>query len=429
MKALFKTIIVRILTAEAAWLLRRKNPTIIAITGSVGKTGTKDAIYAAIKDTVSARKSQKSFNSEIGVPLTMLGLQNGWNNPLRWLWNVIDGAATALFARDYPAVLVLEAGVDSPGDMSALTSWLTPDVVVLTRLPDVPVHVEQFAAPEDVVKEKWVLVEALRDNGVLVYNHDDEIIRSRLSSVRQKTIGFGIEAPTDVMATRAAVYRTDGRPSGVTFGVRVDEAVHTVQLPDVIGSQVQYAITAAVGVAQYVGVNTEAALTGIRVLQTPPGRMRIIPGIKDTMLIDDSYNSSPVAVEHALDTLGELESGGRRIAVLGDMLELGPYSTAEHERLGALAARSCDCLLTVGVRARGFAAGALNAGLDEAAIFQYEHADRAGRELQTMLQPGDVVLIKGSQGIRTEKIVKEVMRYPRDAELQLVRQDPAWIDR
>ena len=141
MKDLFKNIVVSILTLEAQILLRRTKPTIIAVTGSVGKTSTKDAIFSVLKNYRKTRKSEKSFNSEIGVPLSVLGLPNAWNNPVLWMWNIIEGFFIACFSRDYPEVLVLETGVDRQGDMKRLTAWLKPDIAVITRLPDVPVHV------------------------------------------------------------------------------------------------------------------------------------------------------------------------------------------------------------------------------------------------------------------------------------------------
>lgn len=426
MKAFFKSIIVRILTAEAALLLRRKSPTVIAVTGSVGKTSTKDAIYAAIKDSVPARKSQKSFNSEIGVPLTVLGLKNGWNNPLVWLWNIVDGAFIALFTRQYPAILVLETGVDTPGDMARITSWLHPDVVVLTRLPDVPVHVEYFSSPEAVVAEKMTLVHAMQANGVLVYNHDDSIIEQERKTVRQKQLGFARYSDTDVTVRKSETMYESKVPTGVSFTVKTDEGEATIELPGVIGTQSVYAVAAAVAVAGHVGVTLDAAAAGLATLVSPPGRMRVLHGLKGSLLVDDTYNASPIAVEHALDSLTEVKYVDRRIAVLGDMLELGKYSTDEHRRLGEKVARTCDLLLTVGVRARGFAEGALTAGMDESKILQYEHPERAGRELQAMLAPGDLVLVKGSQGIRTEKIVKEVMAEPERAAELLVRQEAVW---
>ena len=426
MKQTLRRLVVAILTAEAKLLLRRKNPTIIAITGSVGKTSTKDAIYAAIKDSVPARKSQKSFNSEIGVPLTILGLQTGWDSPARWFLNIVDGAFTALFAKQYPSVLVLETGVDAPGDMDQLTAWLKPDVVVLTRLPDVPVHVEQFKTPQDVVDEKMKLAHNMKANGVLIYNHDDEIILSQLESVRQKQIGFGRYVPTDVMAKKEKIVYKDDVPVGISFILSAGDENQTLHIDGVVGTQHMYGCAAAVAVAGHLGVSVATATSGLSAHATPPGRLRILRGIKGSMLIDDTYNSSPIAVEHALETLQSIKHAKRRIAVLGDMLELGKYSSDEHKRLGAIAASSCDVLLTVGIRARGFAEGALASGIAESNIFQYEDVARAGRELQALLRPGDLVLVKASQGIRSERIVEEVMDDPDRAAELLVRQDAAW---
>ena len=122
--------------------------------------------------------------------LTILGLHNAWNNPLLWLKNIVDGAAHALFARDYPEVLVLEMGVDRPGDMKILTQFARPDVVVLTRLPDTPSHVEFFASAEDVRQEKLELVRSLRPDGAFIYNNDDERIRSCVEEVRQPSFSY-----------------------------------------------------------------------------------------------------------------------------------------------------------------------------------------------------------------------------------------------
>jgi len=426
MKSILRSIVVSILTAEARLLIRRHKPIIIAITGSVGKTSTKDAIYCAIKDNLRARKSQKSFNSEIGVPLTILGLPTGWDSPTRWIWNLFDGAFTVLFTRSYPKVLVLETGVDTPGDMSKLVSWLKPHIVVLTRLPDVPVHVEQFSSPAAVIEEKMKLVHGMQADGTLIYNHDDEIIKEQLAEVRHKSLGYGRYLPTDFKVEKDQIQYKDDVPSGITFSVTHGAENSAVTLAGVVGTQHALGCAAAMAVAQVLEISGADAAKGLQTLNSPPGRLRVIPGLKGTVLIDDTYNSSPIALEHALETLSEIKYAKRRIAVLGDMLELGKYSSDEHRRLGKRVGETCDILLTLGVRARGFADGALANGLSDKNVFQYEDVDRAGRELQAMLKPGDVVLIKASQGIRAERVVQEVMAYPEQAEHVLVRQDSDW---
>lgn len=429
MKTALKSIVVSLLTAEAKLLLRRTKPKIIAVTGSVGKTSTKDAIYAAIKNHVHARKSEKSFNSEIGVPLSVLGLENGWNNPFIWIKNLIEGLFIALLPGHYPEVLVLEAGVDRPGDMSRLTAWLRPDIVVLTRLPDIPVHVEYFERPEDVVAEKMQLVHALKPDGVLIYNHDDTIIQSVLETVRHQAFGYSRFLQSHFTLSDDKIVYKDDRPIGLsTVIAHFDESV-TVKLTGVIGLEQVYVLGAAAAVAAQLDIPLVELSAAFTDYVPPPGRMRVIDGIKGTLIIDDTYNASPVAAESALETLNELKGAKRKIAVMGDMLELGRYSVREHERIGELAARSTDILLTVGVRARKIAEGALEHGLSEKHIYQYDLVERCGKELQTLLQPGDVVLIKASQGMRAERIVEEIMAEPDLAPELLVRQGRAWLER
>jgi UDP-N-acetylmuramyl pentapeptide synthase len=429
MKAFFKSVIVAILTAEAKILLQRHKPIIIAVTGSVGKTSTKDAIYSILKKHVSARKSEKSFNSEIGVPLTVLGLPNAWNNPFLWLKNIVDGFLLAFFSKEYPAYLVLETGVDRPGDMQKLTTWVKPNIIVLTRLPNVPAHVEFFSSPEAVVAEKMRLVEALKPDGVVIYNHDDEIIQSQLPLIRQQAIGYSRFLPTHFTAGADSIFYRDDVPAGMNFTVSHLGTDQMVRVGGAVGLPLIYTYTGAIAVAMQCGISLADAAQALGEHVPPPGRMRIIPGLKGTVIIDDTYNASPAAVEQALATIKELQFGKRKIAVLGDMLELGRFSAREHERIGELVPASVTALFTVGVRAQKIAEGALASGMDEQYIFQHESADKAGRELQAFIEPGDIILVKASQGIRAEKIVEEIMAAPLEAPQLLVRQDTAWQER
>ena len=429
MKALFKTIVVEILIKEASWLLKRHQPTIVAITGSVGKTTTKDAVYAAVKNSISARKSEKSFNSEIGVPLTVLGLKNGWSNPFLWIKNIIDGFWIAFFSKEYPAVLILEAGIDRPGDMERLASWIKPDIVVLTRLPSVPVHVEYFPTPEDVKREKMKLVEALRPEGTFIFNADDTAICAEVPGVLQRSLGFSRYLESDYTGSHDQVMYKNERPVGYEFTVTHADESAVIRIEGTAGAQQVYACAAAVAVADVLGVSLHTAATSLAELRSPNGRLRIIEGIKSTTILDDTYNSSPTACEQALQTLSEIRYAKRRIAVLGDMLELGRFSSEEHKRLGELVAKSADMLLTIGVRSRKIAEGALDMGMPEEYILQYDDSDQAGRELQGLLAAGDVVLVKASQGIRAESVVEEIMAYPEQAGELLVRQEAEWIKR
>ena len=426
MKNVLKKMVVAVLTFEAKVLLRRTKPFIIAITGSVGKTSTKDAIFSVLKNHKKTRMSQKSFNSEIGVPLSILGLPNAWGNPFSWFKNFFDGFIIAFFSRNYPEVLVLECGVDRPGDMANLTRWLKPDIVVMTRLPDVPVHVEYFGSAEAVVAEKMELLKALKPEGVFIYNHDDTKLQEASVSVRQQAIGFARYLPTHYMASADAIIYHNDEPVGSTFTLmHLTESV-PIKVMGSIGLQNAYVTAAAAAVAAQFDIPLQSVADAMLEHQAPAGRMRMIPGIKGSLIIDDTYNSSPVAVEAALTSLSEIRGAKRKIAVIGDMLELGQFSSRAHEKIGEQVPQCADVLFTLGVRARKIAETAVEFGLHEKNVFQHDDVAKAGRELQAFIQPGDVILIKASQGIRAEKIVEEIMAHPEAAASMLVRQDASW---
>jgi UDP-N-acetylmuramyl pentapeptide synthase len=426
MRELFKTTVTAILVWEARLLLRHKRPRIIAVTGSVGKTTTKDAIYTALKQSGHVRKSEKSFNSEIGVALTVLGLTNAWNNPLKWLGNIIDGFFTAIGRGQYPDTLILEVGIDRPGDMARITSFITPQIVVITQLPDVPPHVEFFDSPASLQAEEFELVHALADDGVVVYNHDDGTIAKLLSNVRQQAIGFSRYAPSQYRISDDHIAYESDRPTGVSATVTHIDHTATITFKGSFGMPQLYAAAAAVAVAGQCDVPLSEAAAQLCTKRPTPGRLQLLDGVDHTFIIDDTYNSSPIAAQAALTVLHELRTKGRKIAVVGDMLELGRYSAQAHEAIGERVASVADIIVTVGIRSRRIAAAALEQGFSPKRIFQYETAEGAAEEVRRMIRAGDVILIKASQSIRAEKIVKRLMQNPNQAPDVLVRQSAEW---
>ena len=188
MKEKLKEVVTKILIWEAKRVLKKYKPKIIAVTGSVGKTGTKDAVYTVVSSFAHARKSEKSFNSEIGVPLTILGLPNAWSSFWGWFENIGEGFLLPLRRGiQYPEWLVLEVGVDRPGDIHRL-EWLRPAIVIFTQFPDVPVHVEYFDSPEDVINEKRSLKETMDERGTLIVNADDQKMADETVQERQHKI-------------------------------------------------------------------------------------------------------------------------------------------------------------------------------------------------------------------------------------------------
>ncbi len=450
MKNLLKQSVVTILTWQARLVLKKYKPRVIAITGSVGKTSTKDAIYAVLTHHFYTRKSEKSFNGEIGLPLTILGLPNAWNNPFGWFANIFRGFRLILRGNyerrtaPYPEWLVLEIGADQPGDIEKVGKWLSPDIVVITCFGKVPVHVEFFKSREDVIGEKCFLVKALKDGGLLLLNNDDADVRELRDMRRDcRVTTWSIEHESDFQASNFEITYADlngtEKPVGITFKVNYAGNSVPINLSGTLGRQQVYPVLAALAAGSALGLNMVSMAGSIREHKTPPGRMRIIPAIKDNTIIDDTYNSSPIAATAALETLREVKTAGdpstqslaqgRKIAVLGDMLELGKYSVKEHQKIGKEAKECSDILVTVGIRARDIAKGALINAMDEKNIFQFDSWTEAAKPVEALLGRGDVVLIKGSQGARMEKIVEEIMAHPENREKLLVRQDVEWQKR
>jgi UDP-N-acetylmuramoyl-tripeptide--D-alanyl-D-alanine ligase len=432
MKTQFKKVIEKVLTWEAKRVIKKYNPKIVGVTGSVGKTTTKDAIYTVMASSFHTRKSEKSFNSEIGVPLTILGLPNAWSNPFLWLKNIIQGFWLGTFTSKYPQWLVLEIGADRPGDIERVTQWVKPDVSVITRFGEVPVHVEYFPTVDDLIVEKGYLAHALKEHGVLILNHDDKRVASFGEQVLHRKITYGFEYGSGVHALDEKIMygpyqHTDIEfPCGEAFTLSYDGKTYPLELHSSLGKQHVYPMLAAFAVGVSQGIAPEKISDSLKNHITPRGRMKFIAGIKDTLLIDDTYNSSPVAAHAALNAMKDLKELGRKIAVLGDMMELGEYSVNEHKKIGTAAAGIVDVLVTVGIRSRGTAEAALDAGLSEKNILQFENSQEAGKFLENVIQEGDIILVKGSQSMRMERIVEELMAHPEKASELLVRQDPQW---
>lgn len=400
MKSLFKKILTILLTGEARALLARENPYIIAVTGTVGKTSAKDAIAAALAPRAPVRKSDKSYNSDLGVPLAILGERNQWGSVRGW-WGVLTCGLLKITRHqvlDKKKFLVLEVGTDRPGDIRAIARWLRPHVVVVTRLSRAPVHVENFASVGNLIAEKGALVSAVRTGGTLVLNGDDADVSAYRALAPQGTrvISYGFSEAVDVRASAHAAALS-------SFPFRTQK----------------YAVLAGLAVLTACGFDAADASASLSHALSAPGRMHVLEGIRGSQIIDDSYNSSPVAVDEALRALADMPVHGRRIAVLGDMLELGTLSAAEHRKMVAHAVQSADLVLLVGERASA-------TGVMSEKIRPFSDAYAAGTALTAELSAGDVVLIKGSQGMRMERTVAQVIQDPSRASALLVRQEPEW---
>lgn len=418
MKNVLKVCVAFILGFLAQVVIRRYRPRIVMITGSVGKTSTKDAVAAVLMARYFVRKSDKSFNSEFGVPFTIFGVQNPWGNPLAWIKVFKSALALLLLPNHYPNMLVLEVGADHPGDLARILQAVTPHAVVVTRLPDVPVHVEAYTSPEAVREEEFSPAYALGAGAPLIVSSDDTYALDMALRTPARIISYGSADDAAVRLEKAHFHEVDGRVVGMKARVHVEGEACTLIVHGSVGEVQILSAATALAVAAALGMPLSESLSALEAYKPPPGRGRLLRGKNDSILIDDSYNASPVAVEEALATLSAFPHARRRIAVLGDMLELGRYSVMEHERIGALAPVCADLVVTVGIRARAFGAGNPSA-------LSFENSYTAAAALPDLITPGDVILVKGSQSIRTERIVEALLADPADASL-LVRQEREW---
>ncbi len=433
MKSFFKKVISAILQWEARLVLRKYRPKIIAITGSVGKTSTKDAIFAVLSPFFYIRKSEKSFNSEIGVPLAILGLPNAWASVSLWLKNIFSGLGLVIKKNKYPDILVLEVGADRPGDIKKISKWLSPDMAVITRFGKVPVHVEFFKSPEALIEEKSYLPRALKKEGVLILNHDDEDAMSFKKHGKEgKIVSYGFEKGADIFGSAFDIFygnEKTGAPLGISFSARGKSGEADVLVCGALGVQHAYPVLAAFAAGESLGLSLSKMAEAVSKMENLPGRMKIIAGINNSTIIDDTYNSSPVALHEAVNTLGKIKTEGRKIAVFGDMLELGKHSVDEHRKAGEAVAGIADLLIITGVRAKDMALGALGQGMDFKKVIECENSAEAGQALKKILKDGDIALVKGSQGARMEKAVLAMMARPKEAEKLLVRQEVEWKNR
>ena len=425
MREFLKKIVIAVLTSEAKLILRKYRPKIVAITGSVGKTSTKDATAKVLEARFRTRKSQKSYNSEFGVPLTIIGARTGWGSPLKWLEAIRLGLGAIFTKQSYPEILVLEVGADRPGDIKKIREWLKPDVAVVTALAETPVHVEFFESPEEVFEEKAELVKNLPPEASVILNFDDGGVAKMRDKTSARILTFGLAEGADVKGAAYGIFFQDNAPAGIEFEA---ESLH-VKIPNALGEHQALAALAAMTVGKVFDIKSEDAARALSLYSSPPGRLKLIKGIKETLILDDTYNSSPKAAQAALETLAELPAK-RKIAILGDMLELGKHTITAHREIGEMAAgKKIDLLITVGVRAKFFADGATKAGFNKKQILSFGDSPEAARELEKIIEQGDLILIKGSQGMRMEKIVETLMSEPERAPELLCRQDEEWKKR
>lgn len=398
----------------ATIILRRHHPVVVAVAGSVGKTATKDALAAALNSAERpARGTVGNFNAEIGVPATVMSAGGSPTSLGGWVRLVFRGLRQALLGRTYPALLVLELAADHPGDLRPLLKMIQPTVGVLTSAA--PEHLEFFGDEAGVIAEESLVVRQLPSTGTAVVNIDDPRIAALLPSLTTKVITYGWSHEAQVRADSMSMTKNaHGMPDGMVVKVAIDGSTVPVAIPGVIGRHQVYPILAAIAVGVAVGDEVMSIVQRLSSYVPPPGRMRLFAGREGSLLIDDTYNASPEAVQAALQSLHELEGPSQRIAILGQMSELGAAAAEWHDRIGREVAQlRISELVLVGPLAERIGRAAIAAGFSATNVHMVATAEAAAATILPRLNPSMAVLLKGSRfASRLERAVAILLDNP-----------------
>lgn len=353
----------------AYWRTRHAVDT-IGVTGSVGKTTAKELIAHVLAGRFRVLKNEMNYNNEIGVPLTLLGLRRSHD------------------------VAVVEMGMYALGEIATLCRIARPRIGVVTNVG--PTHLERLGSIERIAEAKSELVRSLPPDGAAILNGDDERVRrmGRLAAARVVTFGFGSEC--DVRAVDVVSRGLNGVECEIQWAGGRERVVSTL-----LGKHSVYACLAAFAVGLELRVPADEIVARLR---QPPRQIRlsVVAGPRGSTIIDDTYNASPASTNAALEVLGE--ASGRRVAILGDMFELGDYEESGHREVGRQAAKCADVLVAVGERSRWTAEEARAAGMGDVREFA------AREDVDFSPEPGDVILVKGSRGMRMDEIVARLLQ-------------------
>ncbi|MFA5945335.1 MAG: Mur ligase family protein [Patescibacteria group bacterium] len=428
-----KKLVQKIIANVAKRKLAKFHPTVIAVTGSVGKTSTRNAITIALEARYRVRSPEKNYNNEFGLPLAILGEKSPGRDAWEWLklWK------RAVSMKDMPEYLALEYGADKPGDIAYLASVAVPKIAVITAVS--PVHLANYPSIESLIDEKASLGDYVQNGGLVLLNANDDVVKMLTARYpNAEVMTYGIETG-DVRAenVRIETKLEESFDPGEVFSilhatVRTKNDSIDIALTNCLSPSALSSALAGIAVAGRAGVPLSDAVRALeKYLRPVPGRLNPIPGIKGALVLDDTYNAAPASMRSALDALLRFTPGeerDRRIAVLGDMAELGPRTESEHRALGRHASRACDLFIAVGPNMALAAEEAVLAGMPRDKVERFNTSIEAGRYLDKTIEKGDVVLLKGSQSMRMERAVKDIMAEPLKAPELLVRQEKAWLE-
>lgn len=346
----------------------------VAVTGSSGKTTTKDMIASVLSEKYNVLKTEGNFNNAIGLPLTLLKLQR---------------------SRE---IAVVEMGMNSLGEINLLSDIVRQNVGVISNVGTA--HIEMLGSRENILKAKLEIFSYFDSSSIAVINGDNDML-SDFESEKYRVLRYGLKKDNNFCAYDIRERGEDG----IDFSVDIEgvKSSFTVMLP---GIHNVYNALSAIAVARLFGMKAEDIRNGLINFKPSKMRMDIVRLSSGIKIINDAYNANPESMMAAIDVLQSLKSGNRSMCILGDMLELGDASHEEHYRIGAYAAATgADVLAAVGKFSDDMKCGAHDAGMDSSCIYAFAETEEVINALTKIIRPGDVVLIKGSRRMRMERIV------------------------
>lgn len=361
----------------ARWYRNRFCAEFVAVTGSTGKTTTKNMIASVLSKRFSVIKTPGNYNNQIGLPLTIMQM---------------DATHQAG---------VIEMGMSSFGEIRALMEIVRPRVSVITNIG--MSHIEKLGSRENILKAKMEILQGMAENSVAVVNGDDELLRKGTAAIDTPVVYFGIESGEyravriDMLGEKRSEYTL--RAEGKEYPVSIPAA----------GRHNIYNSLAAIAVGRAFGMDFEEIILGLEDLEEEKMRLVITDGPGGIKIINDTYNASPDSMKSALEVL-RMAEGGRKIAVLADMFEMGQFAEEGHRLVGGYAVENgVDILITVGPNSKYIAQGAMTHGMKRNSIYSFEHKKDAGQLLETLITKGDVILFKGSRGMQMEELVHSIL--------------------
>lgn len=347
----------------------------VGITGSVGKTSSKDMVSGVLSKKYNVLKTQGNFNNEIGVPLTVFNLESSHE------------------------AAVVEMGMSGFGEISRLTSIVKPDIAIITNIG--LSHIEKLGSRQNILKAKMEILEGLKDKGMVILNGDDNLLNGLKDLLKYRTVFYGMEDGLDYQAYNIS---SQGE-TGTNFEIAIGNSNYKVHVPVPGIHNIHNALAAiATGIELKIPINDIIESIG----EFLPGKMRLnIIDLNGIKIINDAYNASPQSMEAAINVLKDVAIGNNRtIAVLGDMLELGDISVKAHREVGKYAvSKEVSYIVAVGENGKDIVEGAIEAGAVKERVLHFKDNSEAGKFLINFTKPGDVLVVKGSRGMKMEEIV------------------------